>query len=88
MERHRQKQDLATGFVNVDQVANPGSFIHYLRTVNTMEFVQAYKHRTFTLLDAQEGDHILDVGCGTGDDVQRLAQRVGSTGRVAQGPTG
>ena len=30
----------------------------------------------------QEGHHILDVGCGTGDDVLALARIVGETGRV------
>jgi len=33
-------------------------------------------------LQAGEGDHLLDVGCGAGDDVRTLAQLVGKTGRV------
>lgn len=77
-----KKQDLATGFIDVDRMADPGSFVHYLDTVSAMELFQAYKRRTFALLNVREGHHLLDVGCGTGDDVRVLAQIVGSTGRV------
>ena len=44
--------------------------------------MQAYKKHTYTLLEVQPGDAILDVGCGTGDDVHVLAEMVGPTGRV------
>jgi hypothetical protein len=43
---------------------------------------RAYKHHTFTLLGMQAGHHLLDVGCGTGEDVRALARLVGSNGRV------
>lgn len=45
-------------------------------------FWQAIKQRTLALLDLHQGDHVLDVGCGTGDDVRILAQVVGGTGRA------
>jgi ubiquinone/menaquinone biosynthesis C-methylase UbiE len=38
------------------------------------------RDETLDLLNVQEGHRILDVGCGTGDDVRRLASLVGSTG--------
>jgi ubiquinone/menaquinone biosynthesis C-methylase UbiE len=77
-----EKHDLVAGFTNVDQTADPASFVHWLDRASAMEFFQALKRRTFALLDVQEGDTILDVGCGNGDDVRTLAQRVGNTGRV------
>jgi ubiquinone/menaquinone biosynthesis C-methylase UbiE len=36
-----------------------------------------------SFLNIQQGQSILDVGCGTGDDVLSLAELVGKTGRVA-----
>jgi ubiquinone/menaquinone biosynthesis C-methylase UbiE len=33
-------------------------------------------------LSIRPGNHLLDVGCGTGETVRALAQRVGTTGRV------
>jgi trans-aconitate methyltransferase len=54
----------------------------YLDTVSRQPEVQAYKCYTFTLLGVQAGHHLLDVGCGTGEDVRALARLVGSNGRV------
>jgi ubiquinone/menaquinone biosynthesis C-methylase UbiE len=47
-----------------------------------MEAIQAYKCRTFDLLEVKAGHHILDVGCGTGDDVRTLGQLVERSGQV------
>jgi ubiquinone/menaquinone biosynthesis C-methylase UbiE len=54
----------------------------YLDAVSAMSAAQAYKRRTFELLDAQPGTKILDVGCGPGDDVLALAELVGADGGV------
>jgi ubiquinone/menaquinone biosynthesis C-methylase UbiE len=73
---------MATQWGAVDQATEPHEFVRYLDTVSALEAIQRIKQRTYDLLQVQEGHHILDVGCGVGDDVQALAQRVGSTGRV------
>jgi ubiquinone/menaquinone biosynthesis C-methylase UbiE len=54
----------------------------YLDWVSAMSAAQAYKRRTFELLDARPGTKILDVGCGPGDDVLALAELVGADGHV------
>lgn len=54
----------------------------YLSKVSRTPAAQAYKHRTFEVLAVQPGHHLLDVGCGTGEDASRLAERVGARGRV------
>jgi ubiquinone/menaquinone biosynthesis C-methylase UbiE len=76
------KEGIAPHWTSVDQTVAPGAFVNYLDTAGALEAVQAAKHRTFALLEVKEGHHLLDVGCGTGDDVRTLAQMVGKTGRV------
>lgn len=41
---------------------------------------QAYKAETFQLLNLTAGSKVADVGCGTGDDVRKLASLVGPRG--------
>jgi ubiquinone/menaquinone biosynthesis C-methylase UbiE len=69
-------------FTNVDRTLEPNFFVHYLNAISGIKEVQAYKRWILSCLDVQESFHILDVGCGLGDDVQTLAQMVGKTGHV------
>jgi ubiquinone/menaquinone biosynthesis C-methylase UbiE len=73
---------LRSGFTDVDSTTDPDHFVRLLDTITAMDHVQAYKQRTFELLDAREGKVLLDLGCGNGDDVQTLARLVGPTGKV------
>ncbi len=77
-----QRQVITEGFQNVTQTTDPDFYIRFLDDVDTNESAQDYRRRMLDLINAQEGDHILDVGCGVGHQVKRLAQLVGSTGRV------
>lgn len=76
------QQHLLSGFANIDRDGDPASLVRLLDTQGTAPFHQAYKRRAFALLGLQSGHQILDVGCGTGDDVRALARMVGPTGRV------
>ncbi len=69
-------------FTDIDQAVDPAGFVRVLDTLTALDFVRAYKRRTFEVLDVQPGDAILDVGCGTGDDALELAHLVGPSGRV------
>lgn len=76
------KEELGIDFTDVDQMRDPQSAVRAMDTLRTDQAIQAMKRRTFTLLNIQEGYHLLDVGCGPGDDVQALALMVGASGRV------
>jgi ubiquinone/menaquinone biosynthesis C-methylase UbiE len=44
--------------------------------------IQQVKRQMLDACPVGEGDHVLDVGCGLGHEARRLAERVGSQGRV------
>ena len=54
----------------------------YLETVTGIDAIQEFKRRSHRLLRPGDGDRILDVGCGVGDDVLALADHVGPDGTV------
>lgn len=70
------------GFTDVDRSGDPDYYIRFLDQASADESFQAYKQHSFALLDLQAGQHVLDVGCGTGEDARAMAQRVAPTGHV------
>jgi len=73
-------QHPTTGFSDVDRDADPLALIHALDVRTGAPFHVAYKQHAIALLKLHDGDRVLDVGCGTGEDVQFLAGIVGSSG--------
>ena len=65
---------------DVDSAADEASA--YLETVTGLDAIQEFKRRSHRLLRPRDGDRVLDVGCGIGDDVLALADRVGPDGTV------
>ena len=75
-------QDITVGFRGVDQTSDPEFYVQLLDEAGSLDSIRACKHKMLSLLDAQKGHRILDVGCGTGEDVMDLARMVGSEGRA------
>lgn len=74
--------DSFSSFPDVDRAANAEQLVHYLTAVSSLEMVKRYKRTTYDLLSVRRGEHVLDVGCGAGDDAIALVQRVGREGCV------
>lgn len=70
------------GFQNVSQAADPAFFFRFLDAADALPPIQRCKQRMRELLQPQPGQRLMDVGCGIGHEVQRLAQQVGSHGCV------
>ena len=70
------------GFSNVDRQPAPGALVNYLDMAAELSAMQQAKNLSYALLEPREGAALLDVGCGTGDDVRTLARMVGAGGRV------
>jgi ubiquinone/menaquinone biosynthesis C-methylase UbiE len=71
-----------TRFNTVDREIDPGFFIQFLDAGNALEDIRSVKRVMTTLLDLGDGLTLLDVGCGTGDDVRDLASMLGRHGRA------
>jgi ubiquinone/menaquinone biosynthesis C-methylase UbiE len=82
-----------TSAAQQQQPQNPDTaFVQFWNTVLAPKFIR-FKHvlvdglthhseAVFPSLPVQEGDRVLDVGCGFGDTAIKLAKRVGPTGKV------
>ena len=75
-------EDITGGFTNVDQTKDPRFFIEFLDARKTVEGERKVKDLIIELLGLKPGAHVLDVGCGTGDDAREMAGMVGENGRV------
>ena len=77
-----EEKDNKDSWSSVDHTSDPAYFLNYLDTASAAEFFELYKRESYNLLRIGEGSRVLDVGCGTGDDVLALGPIVGSTGWV------
>lgn len=68
-------------FSNVDSSADAREFVSYLDEITRI--AAAGKRLSYEALQVRPGMHVLDAGCGTGDDVRALAELAGSDGRAA-----
>jgi 2-polyprenyl-3-methyl-5-hydroxy-6-metoxy-1,4-benzoquinol methylase len=64
------------GFSDVDGPEAPDDYAALLDAARAQPAVQEWKERTFAALEPVPGAVLLDVGCGTGEDVRALARRV------------
>jgi SAM-dependent methyltransferase len=72
--------DLQVGFRDVDAAGDSARFVEYLDAATAI-----LRERKLALLEAlqlSDGDSAIDVGCGVGDDLVLLAERVGSGGHA------
>ena len=69
-------------FGRIDQTKDAAYFIRFLDEASAQPSLVAYKQHMTELLQLSANDSVLDVGCGTGDDVRIMASQVAPTGRA------
>ncbi len=74
-----KSQPNVADFHDVD-ASDPAFLIAYLDAVNRGAVED--KRRSYDALQLSEGMYVIDVGCGTGDDVRTIAEIVGERGHV------
>jgi ubiquinone/menaquinone biosynthesis C-methylase UbiE len=73
---------LASGFADVDARDDTGAYKHCLALLDSLPYFRRYKRESYELLALSPGLAVLEVGCGLGDDVFRMAERVAPGGKV------
>ena len=71
-----------SSYSHIDQTTEPMKYVRRMDEMGANKFWQAIKCHMLELLDVHEGSRVLDVGCGTGNDMQTIAQFVGASGQV------
>ena len=72
----------SSGLHSLDQSVDRSSRLQFLDAEGAKPAMRYARQRSFELLEIREGAHILDVGCGPGDDARALAALVGEGGHV------
>ena len=68
------------GFAAVDDATDPISLVHYLDRMSGQ--LDGVKRQIRQQLEVGEGEFVLDVGCGAGDEACGLSALVGLSGRI------
>jgi len=76
------QQDIHAGFKNVNQAAAPEKLFSFLEAADRFEPIQTYKRHMRALSRLDTGQHVLEIGCGVGLELARLAYLVGPSGRA------
>jgi ubiquinone/menaquinone biosynthesis C-methylase UbiE len=72
----------AEGIPLAPAVTDPGFTLRFFDAGNQLAAVRALKPIMLDQLRLHRGQRVLEVGCGTGDDVRTIARRVGPGGHV------
>jgi SAM-dependent methyltransferase len=73
---------LHQGFQQAGQSDGSEAVFRWLDGADESPLIQQVKRRMLDICPVAAGDQVLDVGCGLGHEVRRLAQQVGPQGRV------
>lgn len=71
------------GFQEAGESGSTEAVFRWLDDADENPLIQQVKRQMLELRPVGEGDQLLDVGCGLGHEVRRLAQLAGPRGRVA-----
>ncbi len=73
---------LLDGIRQVDRAGDRAKLVHCLSFMDHLPGFAAYKTASIRAMDPRAGDRVLDVACGAGFDIARLAEAVGADGHV------
>lgn len=75
-------ESLHRGFQTTDPSADTEATFRWLDRADAHPLVREFKGRMLDLCPVGAGARVLDVGCGLGHELMRLAPQVGRGGRI------
>lgn len=75
------KESIGSAFQDIDRTSDPSYWIAFLDALSDREEVRSGRRRALEAMDLQDGDAVLDVGCGAGDMLLELSIAAGAGGR-------
>jgi len=81
-EKEVARREARSEWERLDEGGDADYFVRTLSEITAWDFVREYKEKSFALLGLAPGRAVLDVGCGLGDDVIALRERVSPSGRA------
>jgi len=73
---------LANGFAAVDETEDQTVYMNCLNYIDAIPYFNEVKTKTYELLKLKEANAVLEIGCGTGNDVYRMASYVSAESTV------
>jgi len=67
---------LAQGFVDIDRSGKFHVYEKCLNDIDAIPYFQEIKHRSYRLLHLETSEALLEIGCGLGNDLYRMAKIV------------
>lgn len=77
-----KNQKYSYKWIDIDGAQDSTYFVKYLEILDSLENIKSFKCRSYELMKIRDGNKILDIGCGLGNDVFKLAKMVGKNGKV------
>lgn len=82
MNSARNESVFQRGFRQLDRVPDLQTFVGYLQSLSATAWARQYKEHVLGLLALQQGQDVLEIGCGLGEDAVTMAKRVQPNGRT------
>jgi ubiquinone/menaquinone biosynthesis C-methylase UbiE len=73
---------LANGFATVDSNKNQIIYINCLNYIDSLPYFNEVKVKTYELLQLEDAHSVLEIGCGTGNDIYRMASLLPNKSKI------
>lgn len=77
-----EERDFGNQWRNIDAPGDTDYFVRFMDVINSLAIFREYKRQAIEMMDIRPGHQVLEVGCGTGEEVRYMGELVGEAGWV------